>query len=58
MQTMQIQYQEQDEDGDYADDMWDKVGDTKNELMVEACDDLMSTYEEDEIEDSEEWDED
>lgn len=49
--------QEQDENGDYADDMWDKVYDTKNELMIEACDDLMIQMSEDEIEDSEEYDE-
>lgn len=45
--------QEQNEDGDYADDMWEKVGDTKNELMVEACDDLMLMNEEEEDEDEE-----
>lgn len=49
--------QDQDENGDYADDMWDKVYEAKNELMIEACDDLMIQMSEDEIEDSEEYDE-
>ena len=50
-------WEQEEEDGDYADDMWDKVYETKNELMIEACDDLMIQMSEDEIEDSEEWDE-
>ena len=48
------------EDEDYDekyDSIWDSVYDTKSELMIEACDDLMSQMSEDEIEQSEENDE-
>ena len=44
----------QDENGDYADDMWDKVYETKNELMIEACDDLTIMFNEEEENDEEE----
>ena len=49
-------FEDEDYDEKY-DEMWDLVGDAKNELMSEACDDLMIQMSEDEIEDSEEYDE-